>query len=288
MNLAAASRPVEEREFVAHDGESLFYRHWPAATETPKGAILLFHRGHEHSGRMAHLVEELALPDYAFFAWDARGHGRSPGPRGYSPGVAASVGDVQAFAEHVAQAHGRRIEDMAVVAQSVGAVVAASWILDHAPPIRAFVAASPAFKVKLYAPFARPGLKLLKKLRGDFYVNSYVRAEFLTHDPERIASFKADPLIARAISVNMLLELYEAGERVVAEAGKIATPVQLLISGGDWVVHRAPQERFFANLGSAVKERKLLPGFYHDTLGEKDRAPAIADVRAFVEGRFAA
>ena len=31
---------------------------------------------------------ELGLPEYAMFAWDARGHGRSPGPRGDSPSFA--------------------------------------------------------------------------------------------------------------------------------------------------------------------------------------------------------
>ena len=38
----------------------------------------------------------------------------------------------------------------------------------------------------------------MHKLRGNFFVNSYVKARFLTHDPERIKSFDADPLIARA------------------------------------------------------------------------------------------
>ncbi len=81
---------------------------------TPKGAILLFHRGHEHSGRMAHLVDELDLPDFAFFAWDARGHGRSPGERGYSPSIATSVRDVQSFVDHIAASYGIHTEDMAV------------------------------------------------------------------------------------------------------------------------------------------------------------------------------
>src|SRR3954471_10845881 len=69
-------RPVEEKTFRTFDGVELFYRYWPA-TVAPKRAILLFHRGHEHSGRMAHLADELELPEFAVFAWDARGHGRS-------------------------------------------------------------------------------------------------------------------------------------------------------------------------------------------------------------------
>ncbi|MDQ6684041.1 MAG: bifunctional alpha/beta hydrolase/class I SAM-dependent methyltransferase, partial [Pseudomonadota bacterium] len=176
--------------------------------------------------------------------------------------------------------------DVFVIAQSVGAVVVATWVHDYAPQIRGMVLASPAFKVKLYVPFARAGLGLMHKLRGLFYVNSYVKAKFLTHDPKRIASFDADPLIARAIAVNVLLELYSTAERIVADAQAITVPTLLLISGADWVVHHRPQHRFFERLGSTVKEKVELPGFYHDTLGELDRAKAIAPLRRFLLQQF--
>jgi esterase/lipase len=174
-----------------------------------------------------------------------------------------------------------------VIAQSVGAVLAATWAHDYAPGIRALVLASPAFKVKLYVPFARPGLALMRKLRGHFYVQSYVKAKFLSHDPERIASFDSDPLITRAISVDILLQLYRTAERIVADARAITIPTQILISGADWVVHHGPQHRFYERLGTPIKERHILPGFYHDTLGEKDRKLATDKVRAFILARFA-
>ena len=165
-------RQAEELGFKTHDGVELFYRRWPAVAAKPRGAVLLFHRGHEHSGRMAHLVDELALPDFAFYAWDARGHGRSPGERGYSPSIAASVRDIETFTAHIAQSDRIAVEDMAVVAQSVGAVLVAAWAHDYAPRIRAMVLASPAFEVKLYVPFAQSLLKLKQRWRGNFFVNS--------------------------------------------------------------------------------------------------------------------
>ncbi len=103
---ATFTRPVHEGTFTTHDGVALFYRHWPAVSAVTEGAVLLFHRGHEHSGRVAHLPDEFDLPGHAFFAWDARGHGRSPGRRGFSPGVDASVRDVQTFVDHIAAQHG--------------------------------------------------------------------------------------------------------------------------------------------------------------------------------------
>jgi len=281
-------RSVEDRLFSTHDGVSLFYRRWPVASGTPRGAILLFHRGHEHGGRVAHLVDELDLPDFEFYAWDARGHGQSPGERGYSPSFATSVRDVQTFLDHLGVEHGVDPETTAVIAQSVGAVLVSTWAHDYAPRVRALVLASPAFEVKLYVPFARPGLGLLHKIRGKFFVQSYVKSRLLTHDLARRASFDADPLITRAISVNILLEMQDAARRVVQDARAITVPTQLLISGADFVVSQQPQHEFFVNLGTAVKERHVFPRFFHDTLGESGREDAVGHARRFILERFAA
>ncbi|MER8954962.1 bifunctional alpha/beta hydrolase/class I SAM-dependent methyltransferase [Mesorhizobium sp. M0833] len=280
-------RVAQERSFKSHDGTEIFYRYWPALSENPKGAILLFHRGHEHGGRMAHLVDEFQMPDHAFYAWDARGNGRSAGERGYAPSFAALVRDIDCFVREI-DSDGFARRDIALIAQSFGAVLAAAWVHDYAPDIRALVLASPAFSVKLYVPFAKHGIALWQKLKGRFFVNSYVKAKFLTHDPERIASFDADPLITRPIASNILVELYDHAARIVADARAITVPTQLLISGSDWVVRHEPQHEFFVNLASPAKERHVLPGFFHDTLGERDRHKALDLIRPFLEKQFAA
>ncbi len=279
-------RTLSESTFASFDGTRLFYRHWSAAGTRARKAVVLFHRGHEHGARMAHLVDELDMPDAAFFAWDARGLGRSPGERGYADNIGVLVKDVDAFVRHISEQHGIAIEDIAVVAQSVGAVLVSAWVHDYAPKIRCMVLASPAFKVKLYVPLARPGLALMLKLRTKFFVNSYVKAKFLTHDPARIASYESDPLITRPISVNILLGLYEAGQRVVGDAAAITVPTQLLISGDDWVVQHAPQHEFFARLGSTAKELHVLDGYLHDTFGELDRQRALDLASGFIRRAF--
>lgn len=280
-------RVAQERSFKSHDGTEIFYRYWPALSENRKGAILLFHRGHEHGGRMAHLVDEFQMPDHAFYAWDARGNGRSAGERGYAPSFAALVRDIDCFVREI-DSDGFARRDIALIAQSFGAVLAAAWVHDYAPDIRALVLASPAFSVKLYVPFAKQGIALWQKLKGRFFVNSYVKAKFLTHDPERIASFDADPLITRPIASNILVELYDHAARIVADARAITVPTQLLISGSDWVVRHEPQHEFFVNLASPAKERHVLAGFFHDTLGERDRHKALDLIRPFLEKQFAA
>src|SRR5712671_3041547 len=200
-----ASRIPEEQFFQTHDGVKIFFRHWPG---TGDRAIVLLHRGHEHSGRLAHVVDELDLPDVSFFAWDARAHGRSGGEQGPSTTMATFVQDLDEFVRHIQHRFAIGEENIAVVAQSVGAVMAAAWVHDYAPSIRCLVLVAPAFQVKLYVPFARMGLAIWHTLAGDFFVKSYVKGSALTHDPERIASYRTDPLIRLQISARVLLDLY--------------------------------------------------------------------------------
>ena len=266
---------------------TLFYRAWTPADA--KRAVILVHRGHEHSGRLVDVVEELGLKDAACFAWDSRGHGKSPGDRGYAPSFSRIVKDLDAFVRHVSTTHGIAIEDMVVLGHSVGAVTVATWVHDFAPRIRAMVLVTPALKVKLYVPFARTGLKLLQAMRGDrkSYVQSYVKPTMLTHDAEQAKRYADDPLITKAIAVNVLLDLYEVSERIVADAGAIRVPALVLAGGADWVVDVKEQQKFFDALGSTRKKMRVFDGMYHDLLHEAGRGEVLAEIRSFVEDSFA-
>ncbi len=172
--MSQEARLFQEGTFSTSDETTLYFRHWPAIEGNSRKVIVLFHRGHEHSGRLQHIVDELMMPDTHFYAWDARGHGQSPGARGYSPSLARSVQDVDEFVRFAAQDAQVKPEDIVVIAQSVGAVLVATWVHDYAPKIRGMVLASPAFRIKLYVPFARTGLGLMQRIRGLFYVNGFI------------------------------------------------------------------------------------------------------------------
>ncbi|MBM3752830.1 MAG: hypothetical protein FJW38_02475 [Acidobacteria bacterium] len=276
-------RQTIEKSFQTKDGVTLFYRYWPG---TGSNAIVLLHRGHEHSGRMAHVPDEIDLPEFSFFAWDARAHGRSEGVQDGNVTMATFSADLDQFVRHIEASYEIPTTNIAIVAQSVGAVIAAAWAHDYAPQIRCQVLASPAFKVKLFVPLAKPSLALWHRVYGDFFVNSYVQPGMLTHDEMRAESYKTDPLIKRPISARVLLGLYKTADRVIDDAAAITVPTQLLVSGSDWVVHEAPQFRFYERLGTTNKEYLSFPGFYHDTLGERDRAKPLAQARKFILAQF--
>jgi alpha-beta hydrolase superfamily lysophospholipase len=250
--------------------------------------VLLFHRGHEHAGRWQETVEALGLGDVETFAWDARGHGASPGERGSAEDIGVLIRDVEAFVRHIEKTHGIAQEDMICVAHSVGAVIVAAWVHDFAPRVRGLVLATPAFRVRLYMPFAVPLLRLRQQLLGPGYVKSYVKARMLTHDAEQVKQYSADERIFRQIAVNILLGLHDTGTRLIADAAAIRVPVLMLAAGADWVVDNSAQEKFFAKLSSPDKKFRLLPGFHHAIFHEKERSTVVEEVRAFVQRLFAA
>ena len=272
--------------FATWDGAELFYRAWIPAAANEK-ALLLFHRGHEHSGRWSETVEMLGLLDVAIFAWDARGHGRSPGERGSAENFGAMVKDVDAFVRHISERHGFALENIIVLAHSVGAVSVAAWVHDYAPPIRAMILATPAFRVRLYVPLAIPSLRLKQKFFGPSFVKSYVKAKMLTHDPVQAALYNADPLIFRQIAVNVLIDLHDAGTRLLADAGAINVPTLMLSAGRDWVVSLEAQREFFNGLSSPVKRMHVFPAAFHALFHEKERAQVVERAREFIVERFA-
>jgi alpha-beta hydrolase superfamily lysophospholipase/SAM-dependent methyltransferase len=283
--LPAILAQPAERTFVTSDHAELFYRHWEPTTPQSR-ALLLFHRGHEHSGRFAELVESLGLEGVHVFAWDARGHGRSPGERGYAESVGRMVRDVEEFVRHVSTHHDLPVEQMVVLGHSVAAVTVATWVHDYAPPIRAMVLATPAFRVRLYVPMAIPGLRTIQAIRGKTFIKSYVRSKLLTHDPQQAAAYDADPLISRSIATNVLLDLHDTSTRIMEDAGAITTPALLLTAGRDWVVNNAATDRFFQRLGSRQKQLHAYPGFGHAIFHETDRHLTIAAVRQFIDSAF--
>ena len=271
-----------ELTFTSWDGAELFYRAWVPAQPTEK-ALLLFHRGHEHSGRWQETVDSLSLKDVAIFAWDARGHGKSPGERGAANNLHDVIKDVDRFARHISRGHGISIENMIVLAHSLAAVAVTAWVHDYAPPIRAMILATAAFHVKLYVPFAIPFLRTFQPR----FVRSYVKSKMLTHDAEQAARYDSDSLIFRQIAVNVLLDLHDTAKRLVTDAGAIQTPTLMIGAGKDWVVNLKAQRKFFDQLSSREKRFEIFPEAYHAIFHEKNRREVVNLIRKFVLECFA-
>ena len=279
-------RSALENTFKAEGQTELFYRAWLPVEGPPRKAVILFHRGHEHSGRFQELVDRLDLPDTAFFAWDSRGCGRSPGPRGDALHLGQLEADMEAFIGHLCVEYELCQQDMVVLAHSVAAVVAGLWALDYGARVRGLILATPALKVKLYVPFAREGLTLLSQFGLMRTVTSYVRGAALTHDKEQARLYDTDPLISKEIATRVLLDLFKGAKRLLEQAEDLQIPTQILVARADWVIKNQPVRTLYEKL-SGPKEIRVYRDFFHAIFHEKERALVDTDVRRFIQERFA-
>jgi hypothetical protein len=137
-------------------------------------------------------------------------------------------------------------------------------------------------------PLAIPGLRLLQRWReGKSFVKSYVRSTMLTHDREQARQYDADPLIARSIAVNVLLDLHDTSSRLIDDAGAIRLPTLILAAGkSDWVVRLDAQQKFFERLSSPVKRMQVFDGLHHDILHEVERQKVLAAIRGFCDEMY--
>lgn len=282
----AALEPSEHR-LRLRDGAVLCYRAWLPEKPATK-TLLLFHRGHEHSGRWQETVAALGFDDVAVFAWDQRGHGHSSGERGSAPDLATVIRDAEEWTRHLHTAHGIELQETVALAHSLGAVIATAWVHDYAPPIRGLILATPAFRVKLYVPFAVGLLRLRQRLFGPGYVKSFVKASMLTDDPEQAIRYNADRMIFRQIAVNMLLDLHDTSTRLLDDAGGIHVPLLVLAAGSDWVVKESAQRQFVQRTSSPIKNFEVLAGFSHAIFHQQDRRLVVDKVRDFINERFTA
>lgn len=278
------NRDVVKSKFNSFDGTELVYRSWSPKVESKKQrALIVLHRGHEHSGRLNDIVEGLSADDCWAFGYDGRGHGESPGERGYAEDFSFLVKDLETFVNYVCHKYHIEKEEIFIVANSVGAVIASTWVHDYAPNIKGMVLAAPAFNIKLYVPFALEGLKILNMVKQKAFITSYVKSKFLTHDVAEQNKYDSDPLITPQIAVNILVGLYESANRVVADAGAITVPTLVLSAGKDYVVDNKAQRKFFEGLSSSEKRFVSLDGFYHGVLYEKNKEIAFKECASFIE-----
>lgn len=271
----------ERLQFTTDDGQQLHYKTWNVAGSSK--ALVLLHRGHEHADRWDTAVPSLITPDTAIYAWEARGHGQSPGRRGHAAGFMEYVRDLDTFFHHLQRTHGMMPERTVVVAHSVGGVVGAAWVHDFAPRIAGLVLATPALEVNLIVPGALTGIRLMQKVKKDATIKSYVRGSWLTRDANAAAVYDADKLISKDISAKILVDLFDTAKRVIRDAEVMDRPLLMFSAGADKVVKRKAADELYDNYGSDQKTHITLKGARHAIFHDLCRDEVCGAIKRFAD-----
>ncbi|HEV7587082.1 MAG TPA: alpha/beta hydrolase [Longimicrobium sp.] len=276
--------PAESSTLRAADGTRLHVLRWPA--ERPRAALLLSHGLGEHAGRYAALARDLVPLGIEVQALDHRGHGRSGGPRAYTPRFSRFVDDFEAFRRHAAATLPASLP-VFLLGHSLGGLIALRWLEAHPEAgLAGAILSAPLLGIRKEAARWKVALSgLLSKLLPWVPIPNEIDPAELSSDPAYVRSYREDPLVHAKITPRLYTEMVKAMGDAVAEKDRIALPLLFLVPGADSIVREEETLRFAEGLAGDVTVRRY-PGFRHESLNELERARPVADVVGWMEARI--
>ncbi len=271
-------------ELRAADGVRLHYRTWPAPDE--RAVLLVSHGLGEHGGRYAALAEDLVGHGFTVHALDHRGHGRSGGRRGHVAHFGEFVRDLETFRAAIAKEHPSEAP-LFLLGHSMGGLIAIHHLQTHpeagyrgavlSAPLVGIAVEAPRWKVAVSGFFSRwlPWLPF----------HNEIETEMLSTAPGYEESYRADALLHNTITPRLYTEMVSAIRGAFERPDGIRVPLLVLAPTADRVVLPEAVARFASACPGDV-EVKRYEGFQHESLNEKDRDRAIADVAAWLQARI--
>ena len=229
----------------------------------PHGTIVVVHGLGEHSGRYAHVIGALNRARWSVVAYDQRGHGRSPGKRGAVPHADALLDDLA----HIVD--GIDAKKLVLFGHSMGGTVAARFVAGGVRPVHALILSSPALKRPL-GLVDRIRLAVGNVLAPNLPVNNGLDATKISHDPEVVRAYKADPLVHDRITPRLARFILESGVLVRAKAKSWRVPTLLLYTGDDRLVDPKGSRELAWNAPQDVLTAREFAGLYHEIFNERD------------------
>ncbi|HWO24857.1 MAG TPA: lysophospholipase [Kofleriaceae bacterium] len=246
---------------------------------TPKGVVLVTHGYAEHCGRYRELANVIVSEGWAMLSYDVRGHGQSPGVRGYIDRFGVYLEDfaaMQAAARKLAPAGAPFV----LLGHSHGSLITLRALCDEQPPrdVKAAILASPFLALRLPVPGYRKLLaRLASRVAPKLAQPNALRAEDLTSDPVKQQERIADKLCLDIATARWFTEATDAQDYVAAHASRIKIPTTWLVGGADPITDPA-RSRVVASQVPGATYHDLV-GLKHEVFNETSRSQVFAEVR---------
>jgi acylglycerol lipase len=235
----------------------------------PWACLIVLHGLAEHCGRYQVPIDFLAAAGIAVFAYDQRGHGRSPGPRADIGHFSEFAADFATIRAGIAAQYPQR--PVFLWGHSLGSIVALCSALDSRNSLAGVITTGcPLFAVPGWSA-PRVVWTAARKLAGvlpTLRIQPGLRAEALSHDPRVQQEYLRDPLVQKSVTIRLLAELAGCCVEMLQNVRSIRTP-WLAVHGADDSIAPPEGSKYLIDwLGSADKQLLMQPGLFHEVHNE--------------------
>jgi lysophospholipase len=227
----------------------------------PKGIVVITHGYAEHCGRYHEVAHVIVNAGWAALSYDVRGHGKSPGERGYIDRFSTYLGDFAAMQAAARERIGATAP-MILLGHSHGSLITLRALADERPPkVAAAIVSSPFLALRLAVPGHRRVLaSIASRLAPKLAQPNALRVEDLTQDKQKQAERLADKLCFDVATARWFTEALAAQAYVFAHASRITLPTTWLVGADDPIADPARSKAVASKIPGAN---------YHDLVGLK-------------------
>ncbi len=256
----------------------------PSADETRETVIIAVHGMNDYAGAFKAAGKWWSEQGVTVYAYDQRGHGRSPGP-GIWPEHEVMRADLKAAVKAARELHpDARI---AVVGESMGASVAITAFADGDPPdVDALILSGPGLRGWGALPwFYSVSLWTSAHVRPGWVVVPPKGVRITpTDNNEKLREMWNDPLVLKKNRIDSVYGVVSIMEEADASISKLprSVPTLLLYGAKDEVIPPNGVERAARKLPAHVRTA-YYPNGYHMLMNDLQAETAWADILAFVD-----
>ncbi|WP_353931016.1 lysophospholipase [Okeanomitos corallinicola TIOX110] len=245
-------------------GLDLYYQNWNPDGKV-KGILVLIHGLGGHSGLYGNIIEHLLPQKYSVYALDLRGHGNSPGQRGYINAWAEYRDDVRNFVKMIRQQNPEC--PIFLFGHSMGGMIVLEYILRYPEDnsaLQGVIAVAPSVgEVKVSLVRVLLG-KMLSQVWPRFSLNTGLDMTAGSRDPQVIAAYVQDPLRHTRATARFSTEFFATLKWIQTHAQEWQAPLLILHGGADRIVLPEGSKIFYQRINYPDKLRIEYPEAYHD------------------------
>jgi acylglycerol lipase len=277
----------EEGRFRASGGLELFWVRWPSSVDSDRhtrGSVVLVHGLGEHCDAYPRVLNRLLPAGFTIYAFDLRGHGRSPGKRGHIASWDDYRQDLRAFVSFVqGRAPGPRLF---LLGHSLGGVIALDYAMRYPEGLRGVVVISPALGEVGISPAKRALARVLSRLWPTFSLATGLDTTALSREPKVVAAYERDPLVHDRGTARLGSELMTTVKELHARAADLRVPLLIQHGDADRIAKIDGSREFVASAGVPDKELRIYPGGYHQLHNDLCADEVTADLVNWLEARL--
>jgi len=271
--------------FTASDGSNIALQDWPLPEGVNlRGVVLLVHGLGEHAGRYGHVARRLNAWGFAVRGYDQYGHGESDGVRGALPTTMRLLDDLGDVIESTRARMDPGLP-LILLGHSLGGLVAACQVALRDTEVEGLVLSSPALDAGLNS-FQRLLLAMLPRVAPNLTVANGLDPDFISHDPDVVAAYKADASVHDRVSGRLARFIADGGPLVVSGAAQWKVPTLLMYAGADKLVDPRGSRAFAAAAPAQVVTVRCFDGLFHEIFNELDSEPVFETLRQWLNERF--